>query len=115
MKNFWKWILGIVVVLVVFFGLGILSRLIGPQYGAYGWPHMPMMGYGIRGFGFMPFGMIFMWLVPLAFLALLVFGVLWVVKSLKGNHSSVPNRVCAQCGKPSQADWKNCPYCGNAL
>lgn len=115
MKNFWKWILGIVIVLVVFFGLGLLSRFVGPQ--AYGWRTgwMPMMGYGISPFGFMPFGMIFMWLVPLAFLVLLVLGVLWVVRSLRGTQPPTASRVCAHCGKAAQPDWKNCPYCGNPL
>jgi len=126
MKNIWKWILGIVIVLVVFFGLGLLSRFVGPQHMAYGWniSRMPMMGsgYGIRGFGFMPFGfmsfgMIFMWLIliPLALLAMLVLGILWVVKSLRGKQAPVPSRVCAHCGKAAQPDWKNCPYCGNSL
>ncbi|MCJ7584985.1 MAG: zinc ribbon domain-containing protein [Anaerolineales bacterium] len=117
MKNIWKWILGIVLVLVVFFGLGILSRFIGPQYAAYGWHtgRMPMMGYGISSFGFMPFGMIFMWLIPLAFLVMLVLGILWAVKALKGTQAPAPGRACAQCGKAVQLRWKNCPYCGNSL
>ena len=24
-------------------------------------------------------------------------------------------RTCAHCGKPAQADWTTCPYCGSAL
>ena len=125
MKNTWKWILGILLVLVVFFGLGLLSRFINPQYAAYGWhtgrmsmmvaQRATMMGYGFSPFSFMPFGMIFMWLIPLAFLVMLVLGILWAVKALKGTQPTVPNRVCAQCGKATQFDWKNCPYCGNSL
>ena len=114
MKNILKWILGIVIVLVVFFGLGFLFRFAGLRHVFYGWNvgHMPMMGFG---FGFMPFGMIFMWLIPLAFLVMLVLGVIWAVKSLQGPQASTPSRVCGQCGKAAQPDWKNCPYCGNPL
>jgi hypothetical protein len=112
MKNFWKWILGIAIVLVVFFGLGLLTRYLGMQFGGYsgrGW-HMPMMG-----FGFMPFGMAFMWLFPLAFLALPTLGIVWAIKALRGTHPAAPGKACAQCGKPVQADWKNCPHCGSTL
>jgi zinc-ribbon domain len=28
---------------------------------------------------------------------------------------SAPTHTCANCGKPTQADWKTCPYCGNPL
>jgi len=117
MKSIWKWILGIVLVLVVLFGLGLLSRFIGPQYAAYGWHTgwMPMMVSGFSPFGFMPFGMIFMWLIPLAFLFMLVLGILWAVKALKGTQAPTPGQACAQCGKAVQPDWKNCPYCGNSL
>ena len=53
-----------------------------------------MMGYGISSFGFMPFGMIFMGLIPLAFLVMLVLGILWAVKALKGTLAPAPGRAC---------------------
>ena len=28
---------------------------------------------------------------------------------------AVPAKNCGNCGKPSQADWVTCPYCGNKL
>jgi hypothetical protein len=27
----------------------------------------------------------------------------------------VPSRSCSHCGKPAQADWVTCPYCGEKL
>jgi len=28
---------------------------------------------------------------------------------------TAPTRSCSNCGKPSQEEWKTCPYCGNPL
>lgn len=75
MKNFWKWILGITLVLVLFFG-PYLFQLAFPTLGfGYGMmvgraDHFGMMGG--RGFSF--FGAGLMWLVPLGTLALIVLG-----------------------------------------
>ncbi len=82
-----KWIIGIVLVLVVLqFAMPFVWHLIFPNaYAGYGMMGrgygygMPMMGYGF-GFGF--FGMLFMWLIPLGTLALIVLGVVWLVKQL---------------------------------
>jgi hypothetical protein len=110
MKNIWKWILGIALVLILFFG-PYLFGLLFPGIG-YG-----MMGYGhgrISGFSFFPFGMGLMWLVPLAAIALVVLGVVWLVNNLNG-PKVVQAHVCPSCGKQAQAEWKTCPYCGNGL
>lgn len=112
MKNTWKWILGIVLVLVLFFG-PTLVRLAFPTLG-YGYG---MMGYGrgmMGGFGFFPFGMGLMWLIPLGTIALIVLGVVWLVNNTNSSKP-VQGKVCSSCGKPVQADWKTCPYCGNNL
>jgi hypothetical protein len=122
MKNIWKWILGIVLVLVLFFG-PTLFRLAFPTLG-YGYG---MMGYGrggmtlapgasagVGGFGFFPFGMGLIWLFPLGAIALIVLGVVWLVNSLNSSKTG-QGRACPSCGKPAQADWKTCPYCGNSL
>jgi hypothetical protein len=112
MKNFWKWFLGIALVLVLFFG-PYLFRLVFPAMG-YGFG---MMGYGhgmMDGFGFFPFGMGLMWLVPLGTIALIVLGVVWLVNNINGSKT-VQGRACPSCGKSAQADWKTCPYCGNSL
>ncbi len=87
MKNSTKWIIGIMIGLVVLFALPFVWQLLFPAYSGYGMMrgaggygyHMPMMGYG---FGFMPFGMIFMWLIPLGTLVFLGLGIAWLVKQL---------------------------------
>jgi hypothetical protein len=112
MKNFWKWFLGIALVLVLFFGPYFL-RLVFPAMG-YGYG---MMGFGrgmMGGFGVFPFGMGLMWIVPLGIVALAVFGVVWLVNNFNGSKTA-QGQVCSTCGKPVQTDWKTCPYCGNTL
>jgi len=91
MKNSTKWTIGIVIGLVVLFVLPFVWQALFPAYssyygmgmmrgygGGYGF-HAPMMGYG---FGFMPFGMFFMWLIPLGTLVFLGLGIAWLVKQL---------------------------------
>lgn len=114
MKNFWKWFLGITLVLVLFFGPYLL-RLAFP---AIGYGH-GMMGYGrgmMGGFGFFPFSMALMWFIPLGTIALAVLGVVWLVNNLNGPKTTTPQgRACLSCGKFAELDWKTCPYCGNDL
>ena len=82
MKLNWKWIPGIVaLVLIVLFSLSLAWRVFMP-YGGYGMMRgysMPMMRYG---FGMMPLGMLFMWLIPLGILILIVLGIVWLVRQL---------------------------------
>jgi apolipoprotein N-acyltransferase len=115
MKNTWKWIIGIVLVLVVLFALPFVWRLAG--YGTYeafggrgGFGGMPMHNFG---FGMMPFGMLFMGVIPLGVVALVVLGIVWLARNW--NAARPPARTCASCGKPAQADWTTCPYCGKKL
>lgn len=78
-----KWTIGIVVGLVVLFLLPFAWRLIFPIYGygmMGGYGRMPMMGG--YGYGFMPFGMIFIWLIPLGLLVLIGLGIAALVKYL---------------------------------
>jgi len=138
MKKVWKWILGILIVLVVLavlFALAFMfhnafGRSIGfrefPQSrvwnsplmgGGDGW-HRP--GMGVRGF--MPFGMGFAFLgglIPLTLLGLLVYAAYRLGKKRAIIAMTVPTapapaltHTCAKCGQPVQDDWKNCPYCG---
>jgi hypothetical protein len=94
MKNSTKWIIGIVIGLVVLFALPFVWQLVFPAYGygmmggyGYGY-HMPMMG-GRGGFGMMfPFGMIFMWLIPLGTLVLIGLGIAWLVTQLTTKQGS---------------------------
>jgi len=134
MKKVWKWILGILIVLVILavlfalafmfhngFGKSFIIRELprgrawnGPMMGN-GWHRL---GMGVRGF--MPFGAVFALLgglIPLALLVLLVYGAyrLGTKRSNAGvaaPAAPAPARTCVQCGRPLQDDWKNCPYCG---
>jgi hypothetical protein len=150
MKKVWKWIIGIVlglVVLAVLVGVGFMVRSNfhvyraeaqvprgffqrGPQmmpYGGFG-SHMrgPMMGHGM-----IPFGGFFGGLLCLGFLALVVLGIIWLVRRLRTPKlvdvpTAVPAAIptampaaivnsCKKCGRPLQDDWKVCPYCGKKV
>jgi hypothetical protein len=78
-----KWVIGIVVGLIVLFLLPFAWQALFPTYGygMMGYGRVPMMGnYGYGGF--MPFGMIFMWLIPLGLIALIGLGIAALVKYL---------------------------------
>jgi hypothetical protein len=85
MNKTMKWVIGSVAVLVILLFLApFLWQLIFPgAYAGYGMMgrgygmHMPMMG-----FGFMPFGIFFMWLIPLGTLILIILGIAWLIKQL---------------------------------
>jgi len=133
MKNFWKWILGIVIVLVVFFGLGIGARLLmanlypaaagdGVIYGL----HRPMMGgRGFDGYGgMMSFGggsMTFGWLVPVLLVGALVYGAFYFGSRRAAipapQTPAVPEslRTCPKCGHMVQEGWNHCAACGRKL
>ena len=161
MKKVWKWIIGIVVVLVIvavlvggalmlrshFANVVYNTRVSRPGVqvpgngkfpnGQRGWPGgMMPYGYGGRGhmggFGMMnPLGGIFGGLISLGFLALIVLGIIWVVRSLrKPTVASAPvaattpsapliaaavTHPCKKCGEPVQEDWKFCPNCGKKV
>ncbi len=72
-------------------------------------------GFGMMGWGMMPFGGILGGLFSLGLLALLVLGIIWLVRSLRTPKQVVEMHPCGNCGKPVQADWRNCPYCGKKL
>lgn len=85
-----KWILVGVAAVILLFLAPFLWQLIFP--GAYsGYGMMGGRGYGMHmptmGFGFMPFGMLFMWLIPLGTLTLIVLGIAWLVKQLTAKPS----------------------------
>jgi len=142
MKKVWKWIIGIVL------GLVILAVLVGVEFVVLGNFHgyraealgsrsfsergpwmMPYGGFGhmrgpcMMGYGLMPFGGFIGGLFSLGFLALVVMGIIWLVRSLRTPKPvdapvAMPAAVvnpCKKCGKPLQDDWKVCPYCGKKV
>ena len=105
-------VFAIVALLVFLIGASLLG---GWGYGGWG-----MMGPGMMGqWGFGPFGwigMIFMWLIPVGFILLIVLGVVWLIRAIgSGENPTSPARSCHNCGRSVQADWRNCPYCGETL
>ncbi|OGO27369.1 MAG: hypothetical protein A2Z16_05480 [Chloroflexi bacterium RBG_16_54_18] len=105
-------IFSIVVLLVFLAGVSLLGGL---GYGGWG-----MMGPGMMGgWGFSPFGwigMIFMWLIPISLVVLVGFGIAWLVRAIgNAGRPIAATRPCPNCGRSSQADWRNCPFCGQAL
>lgn len=92
MSNTAKWVIGsVVAVIVLGFVAPFLWQLIFP--GAYTGYGMMDRGYGygmhspMMGWGFMPFGMVFLWLIPLGILILIILGIAWLVKQLTAKPS----------------------------
>ncbi len=111
----WKWLailaLGLLAVFIVaaflFGGIGYRWMPMHSRYGGF-----PMMGGpGIFGGGMMLFGL----LVPLLLLGLIVVGGVAIYNGLKKPAAPALTGSCSHCGKPVQADWVNCPYCGEKL
>jgi len=136
MKTVWKWVLGIVIVLVVIAALGVGARLLMANYlprvsadvdgfnfpmmGGRGYDHfggMRIFGGGMRMFGG-GFGM-FGGLLPLVLLGLLVYGAyhLGTRKFMAQPGTVVPAtvRTCTKCGQQVQETWNNCPNCGKKI
>ncbi len=126
-------VFAIVVLLVVVIGVSLLGSFGGygmmGRYGmmGHGTTFAPVpcsdAGAGVTSWGFPLFGwlgMLLMWLVPLGFLALLVVGIVWLARAVSGPSQASPPTPpaagsCPSCGRPTQADWQHCPYCGQSL
>ncbi|MHB8778158.1 MAG: zinc ribbon domain-containing protein [Anaerolineales bacterium] len=105
-------VVGIVgfILLLFLFGGGMMG-----SWGYHGWG---MMGPGMMGWGYSPFGwfgMLFMWLIPVGFIVLTVLGIIWLVRNVGNTTPPSSQSPCPKCGKGTQTDWQNCPYCGTAL
>ena len=102
-------IIAVIVLLILLIGAGSFGGMMGPG----------MMG----GWSFAPFGwlgMIFMWLVPLSFVALLVVSIVWLLGARNNASHHDPQTppatgTCPDCGRPTQTDWQYCPYCKQKL
>jgi hypothetical protein len=78
-------------------------------YSGYG-----MMSGGMMGGGWMTFG----WIIPVFILILIIGAGVWLGNSLTNrsiNRSVASARICSNCNKPANADWKTCPHCSTAL
>ncbi len=113
------WVVGIAAVLFALFLFGGGMMMGGWGNRGYGM----MSGYGMMGnwghpllgwFG-MGLGMLFMWIVPLGVIGLIVYGAVVLTRNTENRAPSTPLAPCPHCGKGTQADWKNCPYCGSVL
>lgn len=111
-----NWLTVTLIAVIAIFILFWIGTMIGGGYRGYGGmmgSYGSMMGnWGYSPFGW--FGMAFMWLIPVGFIALVVFGIAWLVKNV-GNSTPSAQSPCPNCGKNVQADWQNCPHCGTAL
>ena len=127
MKNYWYWIIGIGLVLILgllfLLGLGIFGQrgsamtwmTGGSDVWRNSWNHhgirwgAPMMGL---------FGGLLLWLFLIGLVALTVVGIVLLVRALQSpNRDRIdhPQHVCDHCGKKVDADWQVCPYCGEPL
>ena len=146
MTKVWKWIIGVVlglVILAVLVGVGFMLRSNyhvnrlealdshgfferGPGMMSSGrFEHM--RSPGMMGNGMLPFGGFFGGLLSLAFLALVVLGIIWLVRSLRTQKPVIVPAVipaempaaivnpCKKCGNPLQDAWKVCPHCGRKV
>lgn len=115
-----NWLVVVIVgflALLVLFGAGMFEGWGYRNWGYHGWG---MMGPGgmMSGWGYSPLGwvgMLFMWLIPVSFIVLTVFALTWLVRNIGNNTTPSTQSPCPNCGKGTQADWQNCPYCGAAL
>lgn len=125
MRNIWKYLL-------VGFGVFVLVFFIALPFFGGGWVGTCFAGRGMMGgyrgmmggYGFMNpfgfFGMVLMWLIPLAILVLIVLGIAglfkgWNIANRSNPGGGTPARMCQNCSKAAQPDWTTCPYCGSAL
>ena len=119
-----QWTLGIsAVLLVAALVFSSVFPFFAPRLGwnNYGYGMMGpghMFGGGMMGGFGMPFFGLGMLVWPLLFIGLIVLGVVWLARTVatpgapQMPFASVP---CAHCGKPIQAGWKACPYCGEKV
>jgi ribosomal protein L32 len=134
MKKIWWWIIGIVV-------LVLIGSLVLAGFGFMRFARSPMVSIGDRfhpfdrfdGYRFpsgmrmnrtigLPFvgilGGLLMFALPVGIIALIVVGVILLVRSSKKSktvESATAPLVCSECGEEVLPNWKVCPHCGHVL
>lgn len=111
-KKTLSWLVIGAIVLIALFALPSLW-----MWGRGGWFNH---GYGMMG-SYYPgsyhmmgrFG--FGWIVPVLLLGLVIAVGAWAGNSLNRRNYSGQKRVCPNCSKSVEEDWKTCPYCSTAL
>jgi hypothetical protein len=119
-----QWIISLSLVLIA---AAVIFSVVWPVFaprsmwgGSFGGMVGPGHMFGGRsmfgGFG-LPFFGIGMMLWPLLFVGLIVLGVVWLVRGLTPPAATPPASgiFCSHCGKPLQAGWVACPYCGERV
>lgn len=134
MKKIWIWVIGITAVLLIGFTILFATGLLFNQRMPMSWYGSgeqqewqedywrgPGMGMhtGFRGLpGFGMFGWLLMLVFPVGFLALVVLGIVLLVRALQqpsGDQPKLTRHQCENCGKEVEGHWKLCPYCGEPL
>jgi len=107
-------LIAVIAILILFW----IGAMFGGGYRGWGVMGPGMMGnWGYSPFGWfgMGFGALFMWLIPIGIIALIVYGVVALTRNAGNTPPSAALTPCPNCGKGTQPDWQNCPYCGTAL
>lgn len=110
--NWYMIVVFLIVVLLVFItGTSLLGSWGYRGYGGMmgNWGYFPFGWFG------MGLGMLFMWLIPIGVIVLIVYGIVALTRNTGNTPPSVSHAPCPNCGKGTQSDWKNCPYCGTTL
>ena len=103
----------------------------GPEMMPYGGFSYHMRGPEMMAYRMNPFGAFFGALLMLGFLALVILGIIWLVGHVRTPNQGQTTLVvtpassepmpaealnpCKKCGRPLQADWSVCPYCGKKV
>ena len=106
-------VISVIALLFLFGGGMMMGGWGGRSWGMMGGPGGMMGGWGYSPFGWI--GMAFMWLIPIGVIALVVFGIVALVRNSGNPTLPSSQSACPNCAKSVQADWQNCPYCSTAL
>jgi hypothetical protein len=134
MKKLWPWLLGIGLLVIL-----SIVLLVGAGFVRYAHSPVTMMGDRLRSsndydgywmrrdalpgtsLAFPVVGILgglLMCAVPIGVVALIVIGIIMLVRAAQRPAQGppvVPAPVCPNCGKSVQSDWKVCPHCGESL